>query len=61
MGFGLSYGSALDQRGEQVTAFVRLCSSLVGEHALVNVLNILDDGVGGDDAAMKSRSASERG
>jgi hypothetical protein len=50
----------LDQGREQIATFVRLCRCLVGKHAIIDVVDVLNDGIGTDDAAMDSRSAGKR-
>jgi len=50
----------LDEGGGQVAAFVRFRGGLVGEHTLVNVVNVLDDGIGGDDARVDGCGAGKR-
>jgi hypothetical protein len=51
----------LDQGREQIATFVRLCRCLVGKNAIIDVVDVLDDGVGTDDSAMDCGSAGQRG
>ena len=40
----------LDQCGSDIAAFIRFGGGLVCEHTSVNILDVLHDGVGGDEA-----------
>ena len=49
----VSYRSALNQDIDQITAFVGLCCLAIRKHTIVDVVNILDYGIGSDDSAVK--------
>jgi len=57
---GKSYWGALDERGGHIAAFVRFRGGLVCEHSSMNIVDVTDDSVGGDNARVDGRSARER-
>jgi hypothetical protein len=56
---GGTYWGAFDQSRGHIATFIRFCGSLVGEDTRMDVLNILHNRVGGDDARMDSCSTGK--
>jgi hypothetical protein len=52
-----SYRSALDQGSDQIATLVGLCCFTVRKYTIVNVVDVLDYGIGGDDSAVKGCGA----
>ena len=56
----ISYRSTLNQCSEQIATFVSLCCLAIRKYTIVDVIDVLDDGVGTDDPAVDGCSAGKR-
>ena len=57
----VSYRSALDQGSDQVAAFVGFCCLAVGKHTIINIVDVLNYGIGSNNSAVNSCGTRQRG